>query len=179
MNVHDDALKRACYLTRFLLADHYGVRNSFYHRSGRTAVIGEHEGTTSIPEHSHLGAWMNQRARGLGATDGAPVSTGGEENLLCHSNDRYRHEDIFLHEFAHAVSNIGAAHAISGWNQKLESQYNTAKSRGLWANTYSMTDSAEYFVSIKMILKYINVKLPYPCVCLYEESMYVGLLCSS
>lgn len=147
-NVPDDALKRACYLTRFMFADNYAVRNSFYHRSGRTAVIGAHEGTTSIPEHSNLDPVIwNKRARGLGATDAAPVSTGGEENLLCYTNDRYHKEDIYLHEFSHGVANLGAKYAISGFFQRLDSLYNSAKSRGLWANTYAMSTRDEYFVS--------------------------------
>lgn len=146
-NVPDDALKRACYITRFVFADNYAVRNSFYLRSGRTAVIGANEGTTYIPEHSFLPAWWNQRARGLGATISAPVSTGGEENLLCYSNDRYRNEDIYLHEFSHGVHNLGAKYAINGWNNRLVNQYNSARRRGLWANTYSMSTVEEYFVS--------------------------------
>ncbi|XP_076096845.1 uncharacterized protein LOC143067450 isoform X1 [Mytilus galloprovincialis] len=145
-NVNDDALKRACYITRFLFADNYAVRNSFYQRSGRSAVIGVHEGTTSIPEHSHMDpSFWDNRARGLGATDSAPVSTGGEENLLCLQNDRYHSEDIYLHEFAHGVANLGARYGISGWFQRLENQYKTAKQQGLWAHTYSMSSSAEYF----------------------------------
>lgn len=145
--VSDNALKRACYVTRFLFADSFAVRNSFFQRSGRTAVIGQNEGTTSIPEHSFLPAWWNDRARGLGATDHAPVSTGGEENLLCYRNDRYPNEDIFLHEFSHGVHNLGAKYAINGWNQRLARQYSVARQRGLWRNTYSMSTVEEYFVS--------------------------------
>ena len=85
----DNALKRACYVVRVLLADRYDVRNSFYKLSGRLGVIGAREGTTDIPEHSHLGRWWDQRARGLGATPSAPISTGGEENVLCYRQDRY------------------------------------------------------------------------------------------
>ena len=60
-------------------------------------------GVTSIPEHRHLGRWWDTRARGLGGTLHIPVSSGAEENLLCYSNDRYRSEDIFLHEFSHGI----------------------------------------------------------------------------
>ena len=81
--VSDNALRRACYTLRFLFAGHSRVRNSFYRLSGRVALIGRTEGTNWIPEHSNLPAWWNDRARGLGATTHAPVSTGGEENVLC------------------------------------------------------------------------------------------------
>ncbi|CAG5114677.1 unnamed protein product, partial [Candidula unifasciata] len=83
-SVPDDALRRACYTLRFLLAGNWAVRESFYRYSGRVAVIGRDEGTTSIPEHSNLPSWWNLRARGLGATPHAPVSSGGEENVLCY-----------------------------------------------------------------------------------------------
>ena len=81
--VTDEAMKRACYVTRFLFADHSRVRQSYYARSGRVAVIAANEGVTTIPEHRWLGPSWNARARGLGATDNAPVSTCGEEHMLC------------------------------------------------------------------------------------------------
>ena len=55
---------------------------------GRAGVIGANEGVRSIPEHSWLPSWWDQRARGLGGTLTNPISTGAEENLLCWSNDR-------------------------------------------------------------------------------------------
>ncbi|XP_067668089.1 uncharacterized protein [Haliotis asinina] len=145
VNVPDDALRRACYVLRFLLADHSGVRQSYYRLSGRVAVIGAREGTVSIPEHAWLGPAWNDRARGLGATEHAPVSTGGEENILCYTGDRYRDEDIFLHEFAHGIHLLGAKYAIPGWQSRLQSLYDQAKSAGRWRNTYAITTVEEYF----------------------------------
>ena len=63
--------------------------------------------TTHIPEHAWLGAAWNERARGLGATVALPVGSSAEENALCHSNDRYRSEDITIHEFAHSLMLLG------------------------------------------------------------------------
>ncbi|XP_076435651.1 uncharacterized protein LOC143275438 [Babylonia areolata] len=143
--VSDNAMKRACYITRFLFADHSRVRQSYYARSGRVAVIGENERTTDIPEHSWLGPGWNQRARGLGATDSAPVSTCGEENILCLRSDRWHDEDIMIHELAHGVHLLGAKYAISGWQRRLESLYRSAKYSGKWANTYAMSTQDEYF----------------------------------
>ena len=37
--VSDKALRRACHITRFLFADRYDLRNSFYKNEGRFAVI--------------------------------------------------------------------------------------------------------------------------------------------
>lgn len=117
-----------------------------YKHYGRYAVIGVNEQTTNIPEHSHLPAWWNTRARGLGAMVGIPVSTGGEENLLCLSRDRYRGDDIYFHEASHAVAELAIrSGAIPGFYPRLERQYRYALSRGLWKNTYSADTVREYF----------------------------------
>ena len=64
----DSALQRACYVVRFLLADRYDLRNTYYKTYGRFAVMSENEVTLDIPEHSDLEEFYNTRARGLGAT---------------------------------------------------------------------------------------------------------------
>ncbi len=51
--------------------------------------MGVNEVTTHIPEHTSLGSWWNDRARGLGATVDRPVSTAGEENALCYRLDHF------------------------------------------------------------------------------------------
>ena len=145
--VSDSALKRACYVTRVMLADHAAVREWYYKLSGRVAVIGVNENTTQIPEHSYLPDSFNTRARGLGATASAPVSTAGEENVSCFSKDRYRKEDILIHELAHGVHLIGARYAIPQWENRLKDAYNKAKDSGLWQKTYALTNFREYFVS--------------------------------
>jgi len=102
------------------------------------------EVTTNIPEHAHLGAFWNTRARGLGGTPQIPVSTGAEENVLCLRSDRYR-EDIFLHEFSHGIHLIAANFAISNFDYRLNSLYRQAVSRGLWRNTYADDTKQEYW----------------------------------
>lgn len=120
--------------------------NFWFQNFGRAGVIGANEGVRSIPEHSWLPSWWDQRARGLGGTLFYPISTGAEENLLCWTTDRYRNEDIFLHEFSHGIQEIAIeSGAIPGFNQRLQTAYSYAKSRGLWANTYSMSTWKEYF----------------------------------
>ena len=144
----DDALKRACYVTRFLFADHSGIREWYYKFSGRIAVMGVNETTTMIPEHSYLDPKWDTRARGLGATEGTPICTGAEENVLCYSKDRYGNEDILLHEMCHGVHWLGARYAIAGWNDRLIEAHKHANSTGLWSNTYAIKTFREYFVSI-------------------------------
>jgi len=141
----DAALKRACYNVKVLLADNPKIRYWMYKNYGRLGIIGRNEGTRSIPEHSYLPPWWDQRARGLGGTMAIPISTGGEENLLCLQSDRYRSEDIAMHEFFHGIANVGVASAIPGWIGRLKAAYNAAKYRGLWRNTYAMSTWEEYF----------------------------------
>lgn len=143
--VSDKALKRACNIARFLFADRVDLRKGFYENFGRFGVIGLREQTTTIPEFSHLPAWWNQRARGLGGVLGRPISTGGEENILCMRKDRYYGDDIFFHEAAHGVAEVGMAGGLPSLYNRLKSLYNNARAAGRWRNTYAMTDSREYF----------------------------------
>ena len=83
-NVTDDALKRACYTVRFLLADHSGIRHSLYKLGVRFAIMSATEVTLDIPERSHLDPWWNSRARGLGPSFDVPIVIGAEENVLCY-----------------------------------------------------------------------------------------------
>jgi len=155
--VPDDALKRACYVLRFLLADHSGARREVYRRHGRFGMVAESEGITAMPEFSHLDpVFWNARARGLGATDQYPMSAGAEENILCYSRDRYPRQDICLHEFAHGVHALGAKYAISGWDRNLNYWYGARKAQGLWANTYSMSTYMEYFAEGVQSWFYVN-----------------------
>ena len=131
-------------------------------------------GTTTIPEFRHLPNWWNNRARGLGGTLHIPISTGGEENLLCLPTDRYRGDDIFFHEASHSVAVRHCTYkyysnfinflklykktrrflfqeisirggAIPGFYPRLVQQWNKAKRLGKWRRTYSLSTVREYF----------------------------------
>lgn len=140
--VDNRAIQRACYVVRFALADRKDIRDRLHDRYGRAGVIAESERTTDIPEHSYLPDWWNRRARGLGATLDKPISTGGEENILCRPSDRYygggRGEDIFLHEFAHAVHNLGLTRSMDRRIGALYRQRKYGRDQR-WRNTYYMS----------------------------------------
>ena len=106
--------------------------------------------TTDIPEHSDLnkafpGTDWDKRARGLGATEHRPATSCAEENLLCYANDRYKGEDILIHEFAHTIHEFGISYLQRNFNYQLEKVYAIAVSKGLWANTYAISNSKEYW----------------------------------
>ncbi|KAH9512807.1 hypothetical protein Btru_038229 [Bulinus truncatus] len=145
-NVSDAAMKRACYVLRFMLAGHYVTRQSYYKLFGRVTVIGTSEKVTTVPEYKFLPDIWNNRTRGLGATDDVPVSSGAEENLLCfgEGKDRYHEEDIFLHELTHGLHLLGSKHAIAGFQDALLDSFANASRNGLWKNTYSTQNIVEY-----------------------------------
>jgi hypothetical protein len=100
---------------------------------------------------------------GLGATLDKPISTGGEENILCRPSDRYygggRGEDIFLHEFAHAIHNLGVTGAIPGFDRRIRALYNKRKygTDRRWSNTYYLSTGTR--VKIEKINNLLQVDI--------------------
>jgi len=148
------ASRRALERTAFLLSQVTAyvdprVTASMTARGFRHAVMARYpaELTTHLPEHAFLdpGYW-NERARGLGATVAVPLGSSAEENALCDSNDRYRGEDITVHEFAHSLHLLGFALVYPNFNRELQGLYNAARAANVWGGShYAMTDFKEYF----------------------------------
>ena len=109
------------------------------------AVIGRKEILTDIPGYARLGPDWDW-PRGVGATQGIPISSCAEENLLCLEDDVYRDENICVHETAHTLQGSGGklpnARIINGLGDldaKLRDIYNKDVAGGsqLWKNTYA------------------------------------------
>ncbi len=116
----------------------------------RVGIIGEFEVTTDLPEYSDLQRLFPEtewdtRTRGVGATLFIPMSSVGEENLLCLGSDVYRGESIMVHEFAHSVRSLGIATADGEVDLRIADAYEAAIGAGLWADTYAATNSEEYW----------------------------------
>jgi len=112
----------------------------------RHAVMGVREMTTHLPEHAFLPPYWDQRARGLGATKAVPLGSSAEENAMCYTNDRYRVEDITIHEFAHSLHLLGLSQVYRSFTGELAAAYNNARHRNLWGSGhYAMTNSIEYW----------------------------------
>jgi len=112
------------------------------------AVIGVNEVTTQIPEYRNLNAMFpNQnwdRLRGVGATIMIPVSSVGEENLLCLQNDTFAGEQLLVQTFATAVL-LGVEDADSTFESRLNAAFQAATSTGLWRDTYAAVNEIEYY----------------------------------
>lgn len=148
--VPDAALLRACSVVVRMLGHRDDVRQAMIANRTRVAVMAETEVTTDIPEHSDLyeafpGTDWDTRARGLGATPARPASSCAEENVLCYPSDRYRGEDILVHEFSHAIAIMGIAFVEPTFNQELADVFRRARQAGKWANTYAATNKDEYW----------------------------------
>jgi len=113
----------------------------------RFAVMAYDELTTNVPEHSDLSPakYWDRRARGLGATVRRPAVSCGEENLLQFPGDPYSTENILIHEFAHAMHEMGFNTVEPDFHQTLSSLYKRAMDEGLWEGKYAARNPMEYW----------------------------------
>ena len=148
--VQDEALLEARVIVQGLLQDS-PIRAAMISSGAYVGIMAETEVTTDIPEHAYLSDdpstdW-DERARGLGGVQGNPITTGAEENVLCRSSDRYLGESILVHEFAHALLNLGVANTSDGSDflNRLMRAFDAALGEGKWMETYAATSVDEYW----------------------------------
>ena len=130
--VADAALQAACTIVVRMLNKRDDVRQVMSGQQMRVAVIGENEVTTQVPEYANLNQMFPQqdwdRLRGVGATLLIPVSSVGEENLLCLAGDFFDGEQILVQTFATAVL-LGVEEADSTFDSRLRDAYDAAIER--------------------------------------------------
>jgi len=140
--VSDAALQRTYTIVTHLLAGRPDVIAAMVKRHMYLIVIGKDQVYTDMPEYRNdpNPAYINERVRGTG---GLPTSFG-EENLLCLPIDRYDDESIGVHEFCHTIDSTMAS-IDSTWTQRRNKAFRDALQKGLWKNTYSGSNPAEYW----------------------------------
>jgi len=145
--VSDYALLEAAYLINHMLLDRPDVRDALIENKVRFVVMAPTELTTDVPEHSDLepAKFWDKRARGLGPTRIRPAVSCGEENLLRYPGDPYHEESILIHEFAHAIHEMGLASVDKGFNERLKALYEKAMAKGLWKGKYAANNPSEYW----------------------------------
>lgn len=151
-NVLDEALGKVGTVITEMLSKRDDVRKAMIKNKCRFMIIGEKEEVCDIPEYAHICntpeniAFWNRRARGFG---GAPEhdhsASCGEENVLNLPTDRYNGESILVHEFAHLIHLIGINNVDTKFDSRLENLFQKAKKKGLWTNTYTLSNKEEYF----------------------------------
>lgn len=145
--VNPCALKEAAWLIRQMIGHRQDVLQALAKSNVRFAVMAHNELTTQIPEHSDLQPdyYWDRRARGLGSTPARPAVSCGEENLLNYQGDPYFTENILVHEFAHAIHQMGLNTVDPSFDDRLKGLYDAAVEKGLWKDTYAITNRAEYW----------------------------------
>lgn len=149
--VSDTALLQARYIANHMLQRIPEAREEMLRCHFRIGVVGYKENITDLPECRMMKVWWpetdwDKRGRGYGATLQLPVMTIGEENLVRIPNfqERYAHESIMVHEFAHNID-FAMSRISQAFRDSLRSAFQQAKAEGLWVDTYSMSNTAEYF----------------------------------
>jgi hypothetical protein len=168
--VPDAALLVARDIVIHMLARHPEFRQEMIGKNMRVGVMALSESTTDIPEHrdrkkpppgdprltdgekrgyatgtgiatmSDKEYW-DRRARGLG---GNPT-TCAEENLLGYPGTRYYGENIFVHEFSHAIMGVAIRTADPALFESIQAAYRAAKAKGLYKGHYAETNANEYW----------------------------------
>jgi hypothetical protein len=160
--VPDAALLVARDIIIHMLAKRPDLREAMVGRKMRVIVMARSESTTDLPEQKdwtkpgpddrrltrderehyveRIGRltdkqYWDQRARGMG---GNPTSCA-EENLLGYPGTRYFGENIFVHEFAHGIMDIGIRRADPELLRKIRDAYKAAMDKGLWKGHYAST----------------------------------------
>lgn len=151
-NVADSALIKTAEIIRMMLAKRPDVRDYMVKKGCYTMILGQNEQVMDLPEYAFMRtspdsiAYWNKRARGFGgAPQGTFTASFGEENVLALPTDRYNGESIMVHEFAHIIHTIGICGVEPDFDKRLEACMQHARERGLWSNTYALSDKYEYF----------------------------------
>ncbi len=141
------AVREAAWLIQQLIGHRPDILHALAENRVRFAVLAHNELTTDTPEHSDLKPdyYWDRRARGLGPTPARPATSCGEENLLNYPGDPYSTENILVHEFAHAIHQMGLNSVDPEFEERLKTAYDAAIKNGLWENTYAITNRAEYW----------------------------------
>lgn len=145
--VSDFAVLEAAYIVNAMLAGRDDVRKALIQNKVRLVVMAPTELTCDIPEHSDLTppAYWNRRARGLGSTPARPAVSCGEENVLALQGDPYHTESILVHEFAHAIHDMGLTTVDPMFDERLKGIFKQAMDEGLWKGKYASSNHHEYW----------------------------------
>jgi hypothetical protein len=142
------------------------IRERLASKKASLAIIPRDQFVTSLPEFSYLSGrfdingnpYDSFRIRGLGAKR-QPVTATSEENLLKLFNDPFRTEDITVHEFAHAIMNLGFAPDDV---LKINSLYRDALSKGKFRGSFAMSRVDEFWAELTQSFFSVNNEIGGP-----------------
>lgn len=151
-NVRDEALIRARRVISQIVSKRPDIKAQLVKKGCKVMIIGENEEVCELPEYAHICnspesiAYLNKRARGFGGAPEDEFSASfGEENVLGLPGDRYKGESIMVHEFAHIFHMVGILGVEPQFDEELEATRQSAIAKGLWKDTYCISNKEEYF----------------------------------
>ena len=163
----EEALTNAAAIVRQMLAQRPDIAAELARQGYRIAVMAPDEATTDLPEQAswtrpkpddprltrcerkhydeRIGSltdrqYWNWRARGLAGK----LTSAGTENLLGLTGDRYRGQNIFVHEFSHDIFRAAYVADRSLYN-RVFAAYDAATKAGRWKGEYASTTVEEYW----------------------------------
>jgi len=146
--VADPALQTACTIVGHMLSARDDVRQAMMGLKMTVVVMGRNEVTTDIPEYANLYTtnppddWDSYR--GIGATKIIPVTSAGEENLLCERNDPYAGGNILVQVFATSVL-LGLEAVDATFGDQVKAALSASKAAGRWQGSYALVNEIEYY----------------------------------
>lgn len=138
-----------------------GIVEAMIESNNVFAIYGMHENVYMLPEQRCNFSKDMYDVEGLG---GVPTRDGwiasiSEKNILRilnspnpEENTHYRNENILIHEFGHSIliGGIQQMHDLTLRNIYYRA-YAHARSEGLWAHTYAIQDSDEFFATMATV----------------------------
>ena len=145
----DRALVMACEIVVHMVSAREDLRQALIALDMRVGVIARDEVTTDLPDYSDLYTFFPpppdwDSLRGVGATIMRPMSSFGEENMLCEQMDPYRGENVLVQTFASAVL-LAMERLDATFPRRVNDAYKSAGTNGLWQNTYARETSIAYY----------------------------------
>ena len=155
-------------IVNLMLAHRPDIAQRMSDAGASLAIIPKDGYITEIPELSHLQGRLDPngnpydsfRVRGAGGTPGQTTTVTSEENLLDLDEDRTRFwaEDIIVHEWAHAIENLGFDDATRAEWRDL---FDRSREAGLWPGTFAMAvdEGREFFAEVSQSFFEVNNSL--------------------
>jgi hypothetical protein len=119
-------------------------------------IVPRDQPVTALPEFAHYRgrstpdgrSYDGEMIRGLGGAMGNPATATSEENLLKLPGDIFGIEDITVHEFGHAVMNLGfSAEEMEHWQAIAQAEKDLVPFTG----TYASVDAEEFWAEMSQV----------------------------
>ena len=153
-SVDPAALRAGAEIVDVMLSGREDIAECMSRRGADLAIIPRDQSNTDLPEFAYLAGTSdftgrsrdNFDIRGLGAIDGQPVSSAGEEQLLGEFGPEhpwYPYRGLVaVHEYAHGIQNLCfTPEDHERWN----TFYADAERAGIYPGTHMMADELEFF----------------------------------